>query len=187
METPDIEKLISQLIKHIDPDPDREGLKDTAARVARSYDKLYSGYDIDPKSLLTFFDSEQYDEMITCRDIDFYSTCEHHLLPFYGKVHIGYIPDKKIIGLSKMPRIVEVFARRLQNQERMTSQITNFMQENLAARGVGVVVQGKHLCMQARGVEKQNTLVTTSAFRGLFKKNINTRSEFISIVHGKKS
>ncbi|MFA6475084.1 MAG: GTP cyclohydrolase I FolE [Patescibacteria group bacterium] len=176
-----IETLIAQLLKEIDPAPAREGLKDTPARVAKSYHKLFAGYDIDPASLLTFFDSEHYDEMVTCKAIDFYSTCEHHLLPFYGKAHIGYIPQSKIIGLSKLPRIVEVFARRLQNQERLTSQITEFLDHALQAKGIGVVLEATHLCMQARGVEKQNTIVTTSSFRGLFKINQNTRHEFLSL------
>ena len=155
--------------------------------MARSFEKLFGGYNIDPHSQLTFFKNENYDEMITCLDIDFYSTCEHHMLPFYGKAHIGYIPDETIVGLSKMPRMVEVFARRLQNQERLTSQITTFLDDALAARGTGVVLQSTHLCMKARGVEKQNTTVTTSSFRGLFKKNLNTRNEFLTIVHGKRA
>lgn len=180
-----LQHLIQQLINEIDPLPQREGLRETANRVARSYERLFAGYAIDPYDQLTFFDSENYDEMITCRDIDFYSTCEHHLLPFYGKAHIGYIPDKKIVGLSKLPRIVEVFARRLQNQERFTSQITDFLQEALEARGLGIMIEATHLCMQARGVEKQNTVVTTSSFRGLFKKHLNTRNEFLTIIHGK--
>ncbi|MBI4407683.1 MAG: GTP cyclohydrolase I FolE [Candidatus Kerfeldbacteria bacterium] len=176
-----VEQLIQKLLQEIDPQPQREGLVDTPHRVAESYAKLFSGYSIDPSSLLTFFDSEHYDEMITCREIDFYSTCEHHLLPFYGKAHIGYIPSDKIIGLSKLPRVVEVFARRLQNQERLTSDITIFLDQALGAKGIGVVLEATHLCMQARGVEKQNTIVTTSSFRGLFKNNMNTRNEFLSI------
>lgn len=176
-----LEQLIAQLIQQIDPQPQREGLVDTPRRVTNSFKKLFSGYQIDPNSLLTFFDSEQYDEMVTCREIDFYSTCEHHLLPFYGKAHIGYIPNQKIIGLSKLPRVVEVFARRLQNQERLTSHITDFLDKALEAKGIGVVLEATHLCMQARGVEKQNTVVTTSSFRGLFKNNFNTRNEFLSI------
>ena len=185
MDTNNIQQLIQSLLSEVDPDVSREGLQDTPRRVAASYEKLFGGYNEDPKEALTFFDSEQYDEMITCRDIDFYSTCEHHMLPFYGKAHIGYIPDKKIVGLSKLPRVVEIFSRRLQNQERLTSQVTDFLQEHLEARGIGIMIEGVHLCMQARGVEKQNTLVTTSSFRGLFKKNLNTRNEFLTIIHGK--
>jgi GTP cyclohydrolase I len=161
MNQTELQQLWSKIVAQVDPEPNREGLRDTAVRVARSFEKLFSGYAIDPTSILTFFDSENYDEMITCQQIDFYSTCEHHFLPFYGKAHIGYIPDKKIVGLSKLPRVVEVFARRLQNQERLTSQITSFLNEALAAKGIGVVLQATHLCMQARGVEKKNTNVTT--------------------------
>ena len=181
MDKKTISKNIAELIQHIDPQPQREGLADTPRLVADSFEKLFSGYGIDPNGLLTFFDSEHYDEMITCKEIDFYSTCEHHLLPFHGKAHIGYIPKAKIIGLSKLPRVVEVFARRLQNQERLTSQITDFLEQALQAKGIGVVLEATHLCMQARGVEKQNTIVTTSSFRGLFKSNSNTRSEFLSV------
>src|SRR3989338_1113594 len=176
-----ISKYITDLIHEIDPQPKREGLADTPNRVANSFEKLFSGYGIDPNGLLTFFDSEKYDEMITCKAIDFYSTCEHHLLPFYGKAYIGYIPNKKIVGLSKLPRVVEVFARRLQNQERLTSQITDFLEQALQAKGIGVLLEATHLCMQARGVEKQNTVVTTSSFRGLFKSNFKTRNEFLSV------
>lgn len=177
-----LEQLITQLLSEVDPQPQREGLQDTPVRVARSFTTLFSGYNTNLNDVLTFFDSESYDEMITCKEIDFYSTCEHHLLPFYGRAHIGYIPDKKIVGLSKLPRVVEAFARRLQNQERLTSQITAFLDEALQAKGIGVVLAGVHLCMKARGVEKQNTIVTTSSFRGLFKKNLNTRSEFLKII-----
>ncbi len=175
--------LIQQLLQEIDPKPNREGLRNTPARVARSYAKLFSGYAMTPADYLTFFDSENYDEMVTCLNIDFYSTCEHHLLPFYGQAHIGYIPNKKIVGLSKLPRVVEIFARRLQNQERLTSQITECLDTALSAKGCGVILKATHLCMQARGVEKQNTIVTTSSFCGLFKNNLNTRNEFLSLVN----
>ncbi|MFA5994869.1 MAG: GTP cyclohydrolase I FolE [Patescibacteria group bacterium] len=182
MNPKNIEQLIQKLITEIDPQPQREGLQDTPARVARSYEKLFGGYAMQPEDYLTFFDSEHYDEMVTCLNIDFYSTCEHHLLPFHGKASIGYIPKNKIIGLSKLPRIVEIFARRLQNQERLTSQITECLDAALQAKGIGVILKATHLCMQARGVEKQNTVVTTSAFRGLFKNNMNTRSEFLKLI-----
>lgn len=178
-----IAQLIKKILTEIDPEPDREGLRDTPARVVKSFEKLFGGYQVDPASQLTFFDSESYDEMITCKEIDFYSTCEHHLLPFYGQAHIGYIPDKKIVGLSKLPRVVELFARRLQNQERLTSQITACLDRALQAKGIGVILEATHLCMQARGVEKQNTIVITSSFRGLFKNNLNTRNEFLKIVN----
>lgn len=180
---PNIEDHIKAIIQELDPEPNREGLQNTPQRVAKSFEKIFGGYNLHPEDQLTFFDSEHYDEMVTCQNIDFYSTCEHHMLPFYGKAHIGYIPDKKIIGLSKLPRVVEVFSRRLQNQERLTFQITDFLNTQLSARGIGVVVEAVHLCMKARGVEKQNTIVTTSSFKGLFKNNLNTRNEFLSIIH----
>ena len=178
----EIEKLIKKLLEELGEDPSREGLKKTPERVAKAYKKIFGGYDKNPKDLITLFDGENYDEMIICNDIDFYSTCEHHMQPFFGKISIGYIPNEKIIGISKLPRIVEIFSRRLQNQERLTMQIANTLNELLKPKGVGVVMKGKHLCMMARGVEKQNTLMTTSCFRGLFKKKSKTRSEFLRLI-----
>lgn len=177
-----IEELTRQIIIEIGEDPNREGLKETPQRIAKSFKKLFGGYDLDPNSILTEFDGEEYDEMIICKDIDFYSNCEHHMQPFFGKISIGYIPDKKIIGISKLPRIVEIFSRRLQNQERMTMQIAKTLNELLKPRGVGVVVEAKHLCMMARGVEKQNSTMTTSYCIGSFKKNSKTRSEFLKLI-----
>lgn len=177
-----IVKLTRELIQLIGEDPDREGLKKTPERIARSFEKLFGGYDKDPSQILTEFDSESYDEMIICKDIDFFSTCEHHMLPFFGKVHIGYIPNKKIIGISKLPRIVDIFARRMQNQERLTQQIAQNLNLLLKPKGVGVVVEAKHLCMMSRGVQKQNSIMTTSAAIGLFKNNAKTRSEFLKLI-----
>lgn len=182
MDQEKIEKLIHGLLKEIGESTDREGLKDTPKRVARSFEKIYGGYNQDPSKLLTTFDGENYDEMIICKDIDFYSTCEHHLQPFFGKISIGYIPDKNIIGISKLPRIVEIFSRRLQNQERLTMQIADTLYKLLKPKGVGVVIKGRHLCMMARGVEKQNSQMTTSACHGLFKNNAKTRSEFLKLI-----
>lgn len=178
----DIQKLENvgiAFLEALDDDPTREGLQDTPNRFAVACKKLYSGYNKKPEDVMRVFDDENYDEMIVVKDIEFYSTCEHHIIPFYGKVHIGYIPNGKIAGLSKLPRIVEIFSRRLQNQERLTSQIANAMNDLLKPKGVGVIIEAKHLCMMARGIEKQNTVVTTSALMGLFKKNMNTRSEFL--------
>ncbi len=177
-----IEELTRQLLLEIGENPEREGLKDTPRRVAESYKKLFSGYRQSLESIVTVFENEGYDEMVIAKDIEFYSVCEHHMIPFFGKVHIGYIPGEKIIGLSKMPRLVEVFARRLQNQERMTSQIAEGLMDILQPKGVGVVVEAQHLCMMARGVEKQHSVVTTSALRGLFKKELNTRGEFLRLI-----
>lgn len=182
MDSAKIEKLIHELIVAVGEDPSREGLKNTPKRVARSFDKIFGGYEKDPHDFLTQFDGENYDEMIICKDIDFYSTCEHHLQPFIGKIHIGYIPDKKIIGISKLPRIVEIYARRMQNQERLTVQIADAVDELLSPKGFGIVVEAQHLCMRARGVEKQNVIMTTSSFRGLFKKNQKTRYEFLKLI-----
>ena len=177
-----IEHLIKELLKEIGEDTSREGLLATPARVAKSYEKLFGGYNEDPGKLITVFDNEGYDEMIIAKDIDFYSTCEHHMLPFTGKAFIGYIPDNKIIGLSKLPRLVEIFARRLQNQERMTKQIADTLNDMLKPKGVGVVIQAEHMCMKARGVEKQNCVISTSSFTGLFIKNQNTRAEFLNLI-----
>jgi GTP cyclohydrolase I len=182
MTVKDPEKLIRELIKYIGEDPQREGLKDTPRRVIKSFGALFSGYDKKPEDVLQVFSDELYDEMIVVKNIEFYSVCEHHWLPFYGKAHIGYIPDGKIIGLSKLPRLVEIFARRLQNQERLTNQIARALYGILKPKGVGVIIEAKHLCMMARGVEKQNSEVTTSALLGLFKKDLNTRGEFLRLI-----
>lgn len=176
------EHLVRKLLEFIGEDPEREGLADTPKRVIKAYEKLFSGYAQKPEDVLTVFGDELYDEMIVVKDIEFYSTCEHHMIPFHGKAHVGYIPDGKIIGLSKIPRLVEIYARRLQNQERMTSQIAQGLYDVLKPKGVGVIVEARHFCVMARGVEKQNSLVTTSSLRGLFKKELTTRNEFLRHV-----
>ena len=178
----DLEKLIRALIKEIGEDPAREGLRDTPRRGAASYKKIFSGYSKKPEDVLTVFGDEKYDEMIVVKNIEFYSVCEHHMLPFFGEVHIGYIPNGKIIGLSKLPRLVEIYARRLQNQERLTNQIAKALHSILKPRGVGVIIEARHLCIMARGVEKQNSEVTTSSLIGLFKRDLNTRSEFLTFI-----
>jgi GTP cyclohydrolase I len=177
-----MEDQIRKIIELIGENPEREGLLETPHRVSKAYEKIFSGYGIDPISELTVFENEGYDEMIIVKDIEFYSTCEHHMLPFFGKVHVGYLPDKKIVGLSKIPRFIEIFSRRMQNQERMTSQIAEAIDKMLKPKGVGVVVEAKHFCMMARGVEKQGSSVTTSAVVGRFKSDINTRSEFLNLI-----
>ena len=182
MDKEKLENLYKKVIETIGEDPNREGLKETPSRIAKSMTKLFGGYNQDPKEMVTVFDGENYDEMIICKNIDFYSNCEHHMQPFFGKISIGYIPKKKIIGLSKLPRLVEVYSRRLQNQERLTMQIANALYELIEPKGVGVVIEGKHFCMMARGVEKQNASMTTSNFRGLFKKDQKTRSEFLKLI-----
>ena len=177
-----IQKLIKEMIQAIGEDPEREGLNDTPKRVSKSFETLYGGYKKNPKDLITLFDGEDYDEMIICKDIDFYSTCEHHMLPFFGEVYVGYLPNKKIIGISKIPRIIEIYARRLQNQERMTMQIAKSINDLLKPKGVGVVIKAQHLCMLSRGVERQNAVITTSSFTKLFRTNPETRSEFLGLI-----
>lgn len=174
--------LITQILKNLGEDIDREGLQKTPERVAKSYQHLFSGYGKKPEDVVTMFDSENYDEMIIVKDIEYYSFCEHHMLPFWGKAHIGYIPTKKIFGLSKLPRIVDIFARRLQNQERLTQQIAQTIMELAEPKGVGVVLEGQHFCMMARGVEKQQSSVRSSAMLGLFKQSEKTRSEFLQLI-----
>ncbi len=176
------EDLVRKLIETLGEDLGREGLMDTPARVDKAYDHLFSGYGKNPRELVTVFDDEAYDEMILVKNIEFYSTCEHHMLPFFGKAHIAYVPNGKILGLSKMPRLVDVFSRRLQNQERITMQVADALQEILQPKGVAVVLEAKHFCMMARGVEKQMSEVTTSALRGLFKKDPSTRAEFLRLI-----
>lgn len=173
---------ISELLTEIGEDPTREGLLKTPERVAKALHFLTKGYQEDPLAILraaTF--REDYQQMVIVRDIDFYSLCEHHMIPFFGKVHVGYIPNKYITGLSKIPRIVEVFARRLQVQERLTTQIKDCIQQALSPLGVIVVIEAQHMCMQMRGVQKQNSLTTTSDFTGAFKES-KTREEFFNLV-----
>ena len=177
-----IEQLVGELLVAIGEDGGREGLVETPRRVAEAYEALFSGYLKKPEDALTVFDGESYDEMIVAKNIEFYSQCEHHMLAFFGKVHIGYIPDGKIIGLSKLPRLVEIYSRRLQNQERLTSQIAHALMDLLKPKGVGVVLEAQHLCMMSRGVEKQNSVVITSTQLGLFKKNDKTRAEFLQLI-----
>jgi GTP cyclohydrolase I len=179
----DIEKTIAALLAQIGEDPGREGLLRTPRRVAKAWTFLTSGYAMSPDEVINnAVFSEKYDEMVIVRDIDFFSVCEHHLLPFHGKVHIAYIPKGKIVGLSKLPRIVEVFSRRLQVQERMTQQIAETLFRALEPDGVAVVVEARHLCMMMRGVEKQNSLATTSAMLGSFRDDERTRAEFLNLI-----
>ena len=178
-----IKQMTTTLLTAIGEDPERQGLERTPERVAKAWEFLSRGYDLKLEDVVAgaCFD-EQYDEMVTIKDIDFFSLCEHHLLPFFGKAHVGYLPGGKVIGLSKIPRIVEMYSRRLQVQERMTLQIGNALMEVLKPRGVGVVIEGVHMCMQMRGVEKQNSYASTSHMVGEFKSNEKTRKEFLEIV-----
>ncbi|OGL42020.1 MAG: GTP cyclohydrolase I FolE [Candidatus Schekmanbacteria bacterium RBG_13_48_7] len=182
-----LEDCIFKILHELGEDTDREGLKRTPERVAKSLRFLTKGYDLDVKSVFenAVFEAENFDEMVLLKDIEMYSMCEHHLLPFFGKCHISYVPRKKIIGLSKIPRIVEVFARRLQVQERMTTQIAYAIKDALEPYGVGVIIEAYHLCMMMRGVEKQNCETLTSCMLGVYKSDPRTRAEFLSLIRKK--
>jgi len=182
-----IENLIHELLIQIGEDPNREGIKKTPERVAKAWQFLSKGYEQNLDKIINdAIFTEDYDEMVTVKDIDFFSLCEHHMLPFFGKAHVAYIPDGKIIGLSKVPRIVEMFSRRLQVQERMTQQIAETLNDVLSPKGVSVVLEGEHMCMQMRGVEKQNSYATTSSMIGLFRTDSRTREELLNIISMKK-
>ena len=180
----DFENAVKTMMLHVGEDPHREGLKDTPSRVRKAYEFIYGGYKEDPKEILSkaLFTTTN-DEMVLVKDIEFYSTCEHHLLPIIGRVHVAYIPNGKVVGLSKIPRVVNVFARRMQIQEQLTEQIADAIMSTIAPKGVAVVVVARHMCMEMRGVEKINSTTTSSALRGLFKKDEKTRSEFFSLIN----
>jgi GTP cyclohydrolase IA len=181
-----VESLVNDLLKEIGEDPHREGLSKTPHRVAKSYEFLTSGYNKNINEILNgAVFNEKYDEMVLVKDIDFYSLCEHHMLPFYGKVHVAYIPNGRIVGLSKIPRIVDVFSRRLQVQERMTQQIADTINKYLEPQGVAVVSEAYHMCMMMRGVEKQNSSATASAVHGVFKEDARTRAEVMNLISQK--
>jgi GTP cyclohydrolase I len=184
---PEVIKEISEyyykILKLLGEDPEREGLLKTPERVAKALSFLTRGYQQDPEELLrSAIFREEYRQMVLVKDIDIYSMCEHHMLPFFGKAHVAYIPDGTITGLSKIARVVETYAARLQVQERLTTQIRNCIQDNLKPLGVAVVIEAQHMCMQIRGVQKQNSVTTTSAFTGCFLSNLNTREEFIHLI-----
>lgn len=178
------EDAIRAILKNIGEDPDREGLLETPARVAKAHKELFSGYNTDPKTLLKTFTNEGYDEMIIVKDIEYYSNCEHHMLPFFGKAHVAYIPDKTITGLSKLPRLVDVFARRLQNQERLTVQVAKTLMESLSPAGVAVQFDGVHMCMCSRGVGQAKSETVSTCFLGKFKDDPSLRSDFFAQIKG---
>lgn len=184
-ETAELEGLFTRMLKHLGEDPGRQGLVNTPLRAAKAMQFLTSGYHQDINKILNnaVFD-EDYDEMVIVKDIEFYSLCEHHILPFWGRCHVGYIPRRRIIGLSKIPRIVDMFSRRLQVQERLTREIAEALENTLEPQGVAVVMEGQHLCMMARGVEKQAPKMTTNVMRGIFRENNSTRSEFLKCIQG---
>jgi GTP cyclohydrolase I len=179
-------ELVKEMIVRLGENPAREGLVDTPERVARAFEYLTKGYQEDPDALLNnALFKVSYDEMVIVKDVEMFSLCEHHMLPFFGKVHVAYIPKGKVIGLSKIPRLVELFSRRLQIQERLTTQIAETIQNAIEPQGVGVVIEARHLCMMMRGVEKQHSATVTSSMLGCFREDQNTRSEFLSLIHNK--
>jgi GTP cyclohydrolase I len=184
VDLPRIERAVREILAAVGEDPDREGLRETPARVARMYGELFSGLHTDPRIHLQKFFTEQYDEMVLVRDIAFNSMCEHHMLPFIGKAHIGYIPSGKVVGLSKLARVVEEISRRPQVQERMTEQIANLLVEELQVKGVAVVIEASHSCMGIRGVRKPDSVCVTSAMKGIFRNNLSSRSEVMTLIFG---
>lgn len=181
--TEKLEKVYKEVLTNIGEDPQREGLIKTPERISKAIQFLTQGYQLDPDKILSSaLFHEDYSEMVIVKDIEVYSQCEHHMLPFFGKAHVAYIPNGKIVGLSKIPRIVDAYARRLQVQERLTLEIRDCIQRTLDPMGVAVVLECRHMCMQMRGVEKQSSVTTTSAFKGIFLKNDSTRKEFISLI-----
>lgn len=179
-----IERAVREILAAVGDDPDREGLAETPARVARMYAELFSGLHRDPKQYLGKFFTEKYDEIVLVRDISFCSVCEHHLMPFMGKAHIGYVPAGRVVGLSKLARIVEALSRRPQVQERMTEEIAGLLVSELGARGVAVIMEATHTCMTIRGVRKPGSLCVTSALKGVFRSNLSTRSELMQLIYG---
>ncbi len=180
-----IQAAVREILLAVGEDPDRDGLIDTPARVARMYAELFSGLHQDPREVLSRTFPEKYDEMVLVKDIEFASMCEHHLLPFMGKAHIAYLPNGRLVGLSKLARAVEILSRRPQVQERITEELADLLMEKLDARGVGVVLEATHTCMTIRGVRKPGSITTTSAMRGVFRENPPTRVEFLSLIHGR--
>ena len=184
MDLPRIERAIKEILIAVGEDPNREGLRETPARVARMYAEMFSGLHDDARVHLQKFFTEQYDEMGLVRDISFNSMCEHHMLPFSGKAHIGYVPNGKVVGLSKLARVVEVVSHQPQVQERMTEQIANLLIEELDVKGVAVVIEATHSCMTIRGVRKPSSVCVTSAMKGIFRSNLSSRSEVMTLIYG---
>ena len=185
VDKPRIERAVREILAAVGEDPDREGLNETPARVARMYAELFGGLHQEPREHVQKFFTEKYDEVVLVRDISFNSMCEHHLLPFMGKAHIGYMPDGRVVGLSKLARVVETVARRPQVQERMTETIADLLLDELQAKGVAVVIEATHTCMTVRGIRKPGSLCVTSAMKGLFRSNLSSRSEIMTLIYGK--
>ena len=179
-----VQQNIVRQLQYIGEDPKREGLVKTPDRVVRSWGTLFSGYQQNPADLLTVFESDGYDQIVLLRDIELYSMCEHHILPFYGKAHVAYIPGGKVIGISKLARLVDIFARRLQIQERLGEQVTSTLMEHLKPRGAACIIEATHMCMRMRGVSKQNSVMTTSSMKGVFLENAAARTELMALIRG---
>lgn len=182
--SPTIEQSVRHILKFIGEDPDREGLLETPKRVVASWEQIFSGYKLDPADVMKTFSEGACDEMVVLKDIEFYSTCEHHMQPFFGKAHIAYLPDAKVIGLSKLARLLDICSRRLQIQERLTSDVTNALDTHLRPKGSACVIEAKHFCMMCRGVGKQNSVMVTSSLTGAFKTDPTVRAEFLQLVRG---
>jgi GTP cyclohydrolase I len=187
VDQPRIERAVREILAAIGENPDREGLLETPARVARMYAEMFSGLGADPRVHLRKAFEEKYDEIVLVRDIAFNSICEHHLLPFLGRAHIGYLPNGRVLGLSKLARLVETVSHRPQVQERMTEEIATLLEEDLGAKGVAVVVEATHTCMTIRGVRKPGSMCVTSAMKGLFRQNVSSRAEVMSLIYGHRS
>jgi GTP cyclohydrolase IA len=184
VDQPRIARAVREILLAVGENPDREGLRETPARVARMYAELFGGLHEDPRCHLKKFFTEKYDEVVLVRDISFNSMCEHHMLPFMGKAHIGYLPDGRVVGLSKLARVVEGVARRPQVQERMTEEIANLLEEELHAKGVAVVIEAVHTCMAIRGIRKPESVCVTSAMKGIFRKSLSSRAEIMTLIYG---
>ncbi|MBX7075090.1 MAG: GTP cyclohydrolase I FolE [Pirellulales bacterium] len=184
VDLPRIQRAVREILAAVGEDPDREGLRETPARVARMYAEVFAGLHQDPREHLQKFFTEKYDEVVLVRDISFNSTCEHHLLPFMGHAHIGYVPNGRVVGLSKLARVVEVVSKRPQVQERMTETIADLLEQELQVKGVAVVIEATHTCMTVRGIRKPGSLCVTSSMRGLFRSNLSSRSEVMTLIYG---
>jgi len=178
-----IAESITHLLQYIGEDPDREGLKETPQRIIRACEELFSGYSEDPSTLLTTFASDGYDQIVLLKDIELYSMCEHHILPFFGKAHVAYIPNKRVIGISKLARLVDIYARRLQIQERIGEQVTSTLMEILQPKGAACIIEAQHMCMRMRGCSKQNSVMFTSSLKGAFLDEIATRTELMGLIN----
>ena len=179
---PSLNEQVKMILDHIGEDSDREGLVDTPRRVVKSLGELYKGYTQKPEDIMTIFSADGYDEIILLKDIEFYSTCEHHMLPFYGKAHIAYIPNKKIIGISKLARLLDIYARRLQIQERIGKQVTTDLMKYLEPKGAACIIEARHMCMVSRGVGKQNSMMSTSSVEGVFRDSPSAKKELFDLI-----